>query len=199
MSRVLPFCVALVLVIAGCSPHTAENGRVQVDKKGGITIVRDTTHVLELPLTRGSAGLDLVALDPSPAYPGFVGLDDPQRGRAFYVWITRLGAKRPANIQRWFDDKVAILSRSSKVVTDRGERFGEHPGRLVDYVHHGDRDTYQRFLGVDAEEHDLELVLVAVIYTAGDPHGSIASVTTEQQKWLDDVLADVREISVVPR
>ncbi|MBL0216161.1 MAG: hypothetical protein IPQ07_20040 [Myxococcales bacterium] len=197
MLRVLVLCGLLV----GCSKHEAEGGRVQVDKEGGLVVVRDTTRAIEVALTRSSAGLSLEPYDlPEAQFPGRIALDDPPHGRAFMFWITRLGAKRPANIQRWFDEKVVAL-RKSTILSDRGEKFGEHFARVVDYVHHAPRrDTYQRFIGVDVPEHDLEVIVIAISYAPtveGEEH-AIATSTPEQQRWLDDVAADVRAIRVSP-
>jgi hypothetical protein len=191
---------AFLLVLAACSSHATENGRVVLDRKDGIVVVHDTTHVLELPLAKSSRGLDLQAMDTTADFPGWVGLDDPKDGRAFVVWITRLGAKRPANIQRWFDDKVGMLRRDSTIVADHADKFGDYPARVVDYVHHGKGDqTYQRFIGIDLEGPDLELVLLAVVHAPtheGEEHGAVTAATPAQQAWLDDVLADARELRV---
>lgn len=49
----------VVALIGGCSKHVADGGRVEIDRQGGTLIVRDTTHAIEIELTRSSPGLNL--------------------------------------------------------------------------------------------------------------------------------------------
>lgn len=201
--RTLAWLVVGWLGWSGCGGDGATaNGRVVVDTEGGITVVRDPARALELRLATSSAGLALRAADPSPALPGFVLLDDAAHGRGFALWITRLGRTRPANIQRWFDTKVAAVRRSGTVLRDDGGgALAGHPARVVDYVHRGDGgDTVQRFVGVDLEAQDLELVVVAIAHSrataGGEERGEVVATAPATSAWLDAVVADVAHLEV---
>jgi hypothetical protein len=181
-----------VVALIACKPGV-EAGRVEVEREDGMVVLRDSMHVLELRFARSTTMIDFGAIElPEIEYPGRVALADSKGERALAFWITRLGPKRPANIQRWFDDKLSPTRLHATVISDHGAMFGEHPARLSDFVLHAkDHDAYERWVGVDVPEHDLEVVVLA--WT------NASTPTPEQQQWLDHVADDVRELKVSPK
>lgn len=191
MNRAL---LALIFLVA-CSGGDTDHGRMEISRDGGLLTIRDTTHVLTLPLKTASKDRSYVQLALSEAeFPGRIAFADEQRGELVAFWITRLGAKRPENIQRWFDEKLArVKLGGGTIVKDEGTKFGEHPARIADITSpgaDGPLGHYRRFIGVDIPEHDLEVVVIGVLAApAPSPAG---------QKWLDDLTADVRAMEIAP-
>ena len=179
--------------IAGCGSGDTNAGRIEISRVGETLVIRDTLHVLELPLTKASKDHAFAQLElPAIEFPGRIAFVDQAHGELLAVWITRLGAKRPENIQRWFDEKIEKVSRAGgTVLNDEGMKFGEHPARIAD-ANAPSKDWpighYTRFIGVDIPEHDLEIVIIGVI--------AAAVPSAEQQQWLDDLTLDVRAIKI---
>ena len=181
----------LVLLVAACNSRSS--GRVEMGTEDGIVVVRDSQHVLEVPLA-STKGMTFVPIDlPVPAFPGRVAYADDEHGYVIAVWITRLGDKRPENIQRWFDDKVDTLRGKATVLANHGMLVaGDHPGRQTDFaIKARGHDGYGRLIAVDVPEHDLD-ILVSVGVLTPQP-------TPEQLAWLDAVAADVRAIHIAPK
>lgn len=184
-----------LIAFAGCGGGDTNGGRIEITREGGILGFRDTTHVVSLPLRASSKDHAFTQIDLPPTdWPGRVAFVDQQHGELVMVWITRLGAKRPENIQRWFDERLAKVSLTGgQVVKDEGTKFGEHPARIAD-SNAGSPDWspghYTRFIGVDLPEHDLEVLVVGVI--------AAPAPSPAHQAWLDDLTADVRAMTVAP-
>jgi hypothetical protein len=182
-----------LIVIAGCGGGDTNAGRIEISRDGGTLVIRDTLHVIELPMTKASHGLAFVQLElPAIEFPGRVAFVDEEHGVMLALWITRLGAKRPENIQRWFDEKIGKVSRAGgTIVKDEGTRFGEHPARISD-ANAPSKDWpkghYTRVIGIDVPEHDLEILVIGVV---DSPTPNLV-----QQQWLDDLLADMRAIKI---
>ncbi len=185
-----------VLVVVGCGGGDTNTGRIEITRDGETLVVRDTMHVLELPLARASRGRTLAQIElPVIEFPGRVAFVDEANGELVAVWITRLGATRPENIQRWFDEKIAKVSRAGgSIVKDEGTKFGEHPARISD-ANAPSKDwpvgNYTRFIGVDIPEHDLEILVLGVVAST--------TPTAEQRAWLDDLTADLRAIKITAK
>ncbi len=181
-------------LIAGCGGGDITAGRVEASGENGTLVIRDSMHVLELPFTRASKGHMFVQFElPDTGFPGRLAFVDDAKGELVLVWITRLGAQRPENIQRWFDEKMARLTRGGgTIVKDEGTRFGEHPARIADANTVGKDPgprNYTRVVGIDIPEHDLEILAVAVI--------KAVQPSAEQRQWLDDLVADMQAIKIV--
>jgi hypothetical protein len=182
-----------LVAVAACGGGDTNAGRIEISRDGETLVIRDTLHVLEMPLTMASKGHTFAQTEvPVLEFPGRVAFVDESRGEMVALWITRLGAKRPENIQRWFDEKIGNVSRAGgTVIKDEGTRFGEHPARIADANAPSKtwpQGHYTRFIGVDIPEHDLEVIVIGVV---ASPVPS-----AEQQQWLDDLTSDVRAIKV---
>jgi hypothetical protein len=124
---------------------------------------------------------------------GVVPMLDAETQRGLYISIGRLGSRRPANIQRYFDAEIVSSLRrlGGAKIAYRGVMFGTHAGRILDvtYRHEGP-EGFARVVWIDIEEHDL-VVNVFSEFNHAQP-------TAEDQQWLDDVVADVGDIKVTP-
>jgi hypothetical protein len=180
----------LVLLIA-CSKDVTEAGRVEIDRSGKTVVVRDSGKAIEIDFasTKDHAfePFDLPVIE----FPGRLAIQDAKRNRALLFWITKLGDKRPANIQRWFEGKIERI-KPQAVISDRVVAFQEHPGRVVDYSSVGSTKTQQRLIAVDLPEHDLVFVMLAIVDVG-------FGLKPEDQAWLDAVVADVQTMRITPR
>ena len=182
-----------LIVIAGCGGGDVTAGRVEASGEAGTLVIRDSMHVLELPFTHAWRDHMFVQFElPDVQFPGRLAFADDAKGELVLVWITRLGAKRPENIQRWFDEKMARLTHGGgSILKDEGTKFGEHPARITDANTVGKDPgprNYARVVAIDIPEHDLEILVVALV--------KAAQPSAEQQKWLDDVVVDMRAIKI---
>lgn len=183
--------VLLLIFVLACSKDVTEAGRVEIDRSGKTVVVRDVGKALEIDFasTKDHAfePFDLPAVE----FPGRLAIQDVKRDRALLFWITKLGDKRPANIQRWFEGKIERI-KPQAMLADRVVVFGEHPGRVVDYTYVGGSKTQQRFIAVDLPEHDLVFVMLAIVDVG-------FGLKTEDLTWLDAVVADVQTMRITPR
>lgn len=181
----------LLVVLAACNSRSS--GRVEMGTEDGILVVRDSQHVLEVPLP-STKGITFIPIDlPEVTLPGRVAYGNDEHGYLIGVWITRLADKRPENIQRWFDDKVDTMRRNATVVTNQGMLVaGNHPARQTDFAFTArGKEGYARLVAVDVPEHDLDILVTAITLTP--------QPTAEERAWLDAVAADVRAIHIAPK
>jgi hypothetical protein len=181
----------LLIAVIACNSRTS--GHVEMGTEGDIVVVRDADHVLEVPLA-STKGMTFIPVDlPELTLPGRLVVGDESHGYLIGVWITRLGDKRPENVQRWFDDKVDMLRRNAKILANHGMLVaGTHPARQTDFAftakgHPG----YARLVAVDVPEHDLDVLITAIVMTQ--------QPNAEQLVWLDAFAADVKAIHIAAK
>lgn len=178
----------IVLGLFACSKDVTEAGRVEVDRSGKTVVVRDSQRLLEVDLASTAEHAFEPFELPATAFPGRLAIQDLARARVLLFWITKLGDKRPANIQRWFEQKIALIKPES-MISDRVVSFRDHPGRVVDFTLIGSRKTRQRFVAVDLPEHDLVFVMLAIVDAA-------EAVKPADQTWLDALVTDVQAMRI---
>ena len=109
-------CPLLLIFVAACNSRSS--GHVEVGTEDGILVVRDSQHVVEIPLA-STKGMTFIPIDlPELSLPGRLVYGNEEHGYLIGVWITRLGDKRPENVQRWFDDKVDMVRRNATVLVN---------------------------------------------------------------------------------
>lgn len=178
----------MVLGLIACSKDVTEAGRVEIDRSGKTVVVRDSQHLFEVDFASTAEHTFEPFELPMAEFPGRLAIQDLARARGLLFWITKLGAKRPANIQRWFEQKIERIAPAS-ILSDRVVSFRDHPGRVVDFTMIGSRKTRQRVVAVDLPEHDLVFVMLAIVDAA-------EQVKPAEQAWLDALVTDVQAMRI---